>query len=1181
MAAVVALPTHDRHLEQSVPYSGPPLAASNDSSSTSSNPAPTDVFSISDDELKDRLQFINEIGFGNWGSVWSCYTRNTPTREKVAVKLVHRSKTPTTAARVKSLWNEMKVHRSFRNDSHPSIVSFQSFVITPSFALIVMEYLPRLIPVEVREAKAKPWFESLLGGVHFLHSHGVSHNDIKPANILLTAHSVPVLVDFGFAEYHGVDGNFQSTLAYGTPEYLDPLRAKGLKHDTRLSDIYSLGVTFFEILVGRTPFEEVEGEAFETQEDLEVYWKRTKLGVWLGEREWKKNVSDGLENLLLRMMCPEPSGRDNAVMALSDPYWRTEIATSSKRRGELTPRACRNRPEPATPRAPSPLASPVKKPKTKAPHKEKKSSKKENSKPIKRDSVATDMIRSPTPAKAIKVLGITQPKLSPSVRTSPSKSTVYSSRRPTPPLLKSSASGIPVPKRRPIPSQTYTAPITPSRHGSNKENAHTSRPPTHRANTNEKDVKTLTSSILGVAPSFLSEKYHIEKKTHTRKPISSVFQPDEENAGSSPSARQRVASIVNKCVSSEKTKDKACAETPRQRVASIVNKSAGSEPRKKSLVGQAGKVAREKALKAVRKVEEGMGITNTSPKIPRGEEKGVKKILNQIEPVDDGPLDYPMAALKSKSVLELVKEVKERQRQRHQEQQNLAVGRADDEHPGDASLQTVDPDSSIVVIGDADVSASLVEIDQGLPTPSMAAMSPRDSVFPRSAKSSVSVLRNGIRMSIDKIGKFSSAVGAGVNMGKQSKFSLADVSQDLADSSFCRDENQTQAMGSSTFSRSQPCLQQPFASHDDRMTEWIKSVERVVEETRTNFQNNGEVASTAPTFPVLPPPRRASVTLATAVGSARSAGVVNVKRRATIGADSSMTARSLESDDTCAADEDAVVNRPTQVFKTQQHISSVANLELEMEKTRAPQRLSAVIDPVGLAAEFAKFEAARTSGETATTAVDNPGMLTVLAKSNDMIPSIEVTAEADLASPTMTPVSSMSRAYRNSASTVFLLDRLGPPGAETPQQQCPSSSSLGLGIHPVMPDYDQLLMSSSGVMRLGQGHQSDYSIRRTAQESKPQSADSPQEAQRKKLHRRSFFGKGWGGQSTLEPPATNRRDLGAKSFDDLGAKRNEAALLDVPQRAGGEPESMAGRMKKALQTILSTPRRTRTFTHGH
>ncbi|KAG8951749.1 hypothetical protein FRC04_005770 [Tulasnella sp. 424] len=125
----------------------------------------------------------------------------------------------------------------------------------------------------------------------------------KPANILLSATCIPVLVIFGFAEHYSSSKTpkekmFLSNLASGTPEYLSPERAKGPIHDTRLSVMWSLGVTFLEILVGRTPFELVEGEAFETQEDLERYWKRTKEGTWLGQEDWQRRMSDGLQSLL-------------------------------------------------------------------------------------------------------------------------------------------------------------------------------------------------------------------------------------------------------------------------------------------------------------------------------------------------------------------------------------------------------------------------------------------------------------------------------------------------------------------------------------------------------------------------------------------------------------------------------------------------------------------------------------------------------------------------------------------------------------------------------------------------------------------------------------------------------------------------------------------------------------------
>ncbi|KAJ7433039.1 hypothetical protein B0H11DRAFT_773977 [Mycena galericulata] len=312
----------------------------------------TDVFSLSDQVLSDKLQFVEEIGFGNWGSVWLCRPKedlnsspDEPTspaavaklqETKLAVKLVHRSKTSTTAARVRSLWNEMKIISTFKSDPHPSIIPFHSFIITPSYALITMAYLPTLVPVEVDESKAREWFHFLLSGVEFLHKRGVVHNDIKPANILLSTKNIPVLVDFGFAEKYDMKSGtaFHSNLSYGTPEYLSPERARGLPHDTRKSDVWSLGVTFFEILVGRTPFEHSDTEQFSTKEDLEKYWARTLRGKWVGS--WK--MSKAIEKLLRRMISPNADLRCTASDAMNDSYWRQsrEPASSHRRSASYT-----------------------------------------------------------------------------------------------------------------------------------------------------------------------------------------------------------------------------------------------------------------------------------------------------------------------------------------------------------------------------------------------------------------------------------------------------------------------------------------------------------------------------------------------------------------------------------------------------------------------------------------------------------------------------------------------------------------------------------------------------------------------------------------------------------------------------------------------------------------------------
>ncbi|KIM28942.1 hypothetical protein M408DRAFT_68731 [Serendipita vermifera MAFF 305830] len=324
----------------------------------------SDVFSMTDDGLARRFQFQKEHGVGNWGSVWLAsdkrdLDRPEADREKVAIKVVHRSKTQTTAARVRALWNEMKSVKSLRDTdgkSHPSVVNFDCFIITPSYALIVMEFLPSPLPLPVDEHAAKLWMASLASAVEFMHARGVVHNDIKPANILLSARKTPVLVDFGFSERYaaasdaetGADGDapvpsphgpFLSSLAYGTPEYLSPERAAGHVHDTRKADVWSLGVTFFEFIFARTPFEEdktgiVPGkddanDAITDKKAMDAYWARTVKGKWLGvgsgSSKLHGKMSVPLEALLRRMISPNADVRFTAAQVLQDAYWNSPI----------------------------------------------------------------------------------------------------------------------------------------------------------------------------------------------------------------------------------------------------------------------------------------------------------------------------------------------------------------------------------------------------------------------------------------------------------------------------------------------------------------------------------------------------------------------------------------------------------------------------------------------------------------------------------------------------------------------------------------------------------------------------------------------------------------------------------------------------------------------------------------
>ncbi|KAK4698616.1 hypothetical protein P7C70_g7657, partial [Phenoliferia sp. Uapishka_3] len=288
-----------------------------------------DIFSLTDAVLAERYQFVEEIGYGNWvrmaanrerittdagcgGSpagerldvspqdvlnarAQDCSQACSPIKEpnlfcsrsqpldRIQVSSRSRASSQASPTHLVPYLLSARCIRALRDLTHPNIIDFHSFIITPSYALISMAHHPRLMPVELPESKARSYFRQLISAVDFLHSNGCTHNDLKPANILLSREDNPVLVDFGFAQQYdlGHKDRFLSSLSWGTPEYLSPERAKGILHDERLSDNWALGL--YEIVVGRTPFEKTESEEFLTRDALEVYYHRTTSGSFCGD----------------------------------------------------------------------------------------------------------------------------------------------------------------------------------------------------------------------------------------------------------------------------------------------------------------------------------------------------------------------------------------------------------------------------------------------------------------------------------------------------------------------------------------------------------------------------------------------------------------------------------------------------------------------------------------------------------------------------------------------------------------------------------------------------------------------------------------------------------------------------------------------------------------------------------
>jgi serine/threonine protein kinase/Flp pilus assembly protein TadD len=245
--------------------------------------------------LADRYRMIARIGRGGMGDVWRAddLVLQTP----VALKLIH-SAAPEGRERI---LNEVRLARQI---THPAVcrvfdVGEAAGGIFYTMELIEGEDLAALIRRVGRlpSNKVADIGRQLCGGLAVAHAQGVLHRDLKPANVLIDNQGQVRITDFGIAITRTDAGRHRMT---GTPAYMAPEQLASGTPLSERTDVYSLGLVLYELLVGQSAFDRLDATS-------EIPRPSTLV----------PNVSPQLERVVMQALSSDPAGRPSSALAMA------------------------------------------------------------------------------------------------------------------------------------------------------------------------------------------------------------------------------------------------------------------------------------------------------------------------------------------------------------------------------------------------------------------------------------------------------------------------------------------------------------------------------------------------------------------------------------------------------------------------------------------------------------------------------------------------------------------------------------------------------------------------------------------------------------------------------------------------------------------------------------------------
>jgi tRNA A-37 threonylcarbamoyl transferase component Bud32 len=247
---------------------------------------------------------IRQIGSGGMCTIYLAESERAGTL--VVLKVFNQ--VPDVSERIVSFDRFLQEYEIVAGLQHDNIVKIYDLGVADDHAYIAMEHFPagdlrQRMKAPLLPALALQFLEQIASALHAIHSVGVLHRDLKPANVMLRADGSLCLIDFGLAKANEMEVSLTGTREiFGTPYYMSPEQGHAEAIDGR-SDLYSVGVMFYEMLTGHKPY---TGSTA-----MEVIYKHKRADM----PQIAPQYADYRE-LLLRLLAKSPADRYQSAREL-------------------------------------------------------------------------------------------------------------------------------------------------------------------------------------------------------------------------------------------------------------------------------------------------------------------------------------------------------------------------------------------------------------------------------------------------------------------------------------------------------------------------------------------------------------------------------------------------------------------------------------------------------------------------------------------------------------------------------------------------------------------------------------------------------------------------------------------------------------------------------------------------